>query len=136
MHQHWTDLRTFTTANFRVVLSCTEDDDLDLSWDETGEVAEKLESGEWTNFLFRVAVHGPTGELAADYLGGSIYADPTDFMDHRKCGLLNRVYAAEGKTVRCGGYFSDMVGRACDEARKEWERVSRRVAGTGLLRAA
>lgn len=57
-------------------------------------------------------------------------------MDHRKCGLLNRVYAAEGKTVRCGGYFSDMVGRACDEARKEWERVSRRVAGTGLLRAA
>ena len=136
MTEHWTDLRTFTTANFRVVLSCTEDDDLDLSWDETGEAREKLDSGEWTNFLFRVAVHGPTGELAAEYLGGSIYADPLDFMDHRACGRTNRQQCADNLSGRCGSYFSDMVGRACDEARKEWERVSRRVAGTGLLRAA
>ena len=57
-------------------------------------------------------------------------------MDHRLCGRTNRRFEAEGVTGRCGSYFFDMVGRACDEARKEWERVSRRVAGAGLLRAA
>ncbi len=114
-------LWTRETRNFSVTLSCEPDNDCDLSWDETGETRDKLQSGEWTCYAFTVTVHGPDGEeLGVDYLGGSIHADPREFIDHRECGRCKRELAAKGDKARRGSYFSDMVAGACREARKVW----------------
>ena len=101
------NLWKFRTRNFKVTLDCEYESYPDLSWDDTGEVQEKLASGEWGNYVFRVAVYGPIGELLAfDYLGNSIYADPADFRDH---------IGAAGKY---GSYFTDMVHSVISDARK------------------
>lgn len=114
---------TRRTPNFRVTLSWEYENDPDLSWDESGEVTEKLNSGEYVNCCFRVAVHDDTGsELAAEYLGNSIYANPAEFVDHRECGRENRRLAATGAAGRCGSYFRDMLANACHEARREVNR--------------
>ena len=97
----------FKTRNFLVTLSAEYEEYPDLSWDDTGEVAEKLESGEWGNYCFAVKVYGPHGEeIAADYLCNSIHADPADFRDH---------IGSQGKW---GSYFTDMVHNAIAQARK------------------
>ncbi len=105
-------LWSFETKNLRIDWGVSPDDDVDLSFDETGETAEKIASGEWRAFNSRVRVtHRQTGAvLGADYLGGSIYANPRDFRDH--IGLRTR-------TSNCGSYFLDMVHSACREAREQ-----------------
>lgn len=74
-----TVMREFRTKNFRVVCSIEPDSDVDTSFDETGETADKIESGEWEAFQTSVTVYCKGAEIGADYLGGSIYADPADF---------------------------------------------------------
>ncbi len=99
----WTNLRTFKTARFRVTLDWTWEEWPDLSWDETGETAAKVESGEWGVYLFRVRVTLDGEEVGRDYLGNSIYADPADFATEHRQG---------------GAYFPDMVREAIREARR------------------
>ena len=53
--------------------------------------------------------------------GGSIYADPADFIDHRACGRQNRAYAAQGVPGRCGSCFTDMIGEAISQARRAYQ---------------
>jgi hypothetical protein len=103
----------FETARFRVVVGWDWEDSPDLSWDETGETREKLESGEWGNYCFVAKVYCDGRELAADYLGNSIYAEPGEFRDH--IGL-----AAKSRADGCnyGSYFKDMVDNVITEARK------------------
>jgi len=104
----------FNTANFRVTVDCYHDDDVDLSFDDTGEIKEKLESGEFTAFWTEVKVMDSRGGvLGRDTLGGSIYADPREFRDH--VGLAQRS-RADGTNY--GSYFLDMVREAISEARK------------------
>ncbi len=100
-------MRTIKAGRFTVRASIEPDYDLDLSWDDTGETAEKLNSGEWDAFQTKVAVYLDGNEIAADYLGGSIYADPRDFFTEHY-GI-----SATG----CGAYFPDMVRTAISEAR-------------------
>lgn len=112
---HYSDpIRTLETAKFRVILDCTPETDPDYSFDETGETAEKCNSGEWENVTFRVRViHTPTGiELSADYLGNSIYPDV-------------RTFAAEhiGARGKWGSYYRDMVKTACREARETFAKL-------------
>ena len=45
--QTWETIWSFRTPRFKVTLDCTWDDDVDLPWDDTGETAEKITSGEW-----------------------------------------------------------------------------------------
>jgi hypothetical protein len=105
----WQRLWTFKTRNFSIELAAMPEQDPDLSWDDTGEVVAKLESGEWENVTFRVAVYGPHGEqLGADYLGNSIYGNLMDFRREH--------IGARGKW---GSYFRDMVGEAISEARDQ-----------------
>lgn len=54
-------IREFKTKNFKVIVDAVEDFDLDLSWDDTGEVRDKLERGVYISFTARVRVlfHGP-----------------------------------------------------------------------------
>lgn len=85
-------IREFKTRNFTVRVDAVEDNDLDLSWDDTGEVASKLDSGDLLAFGVIVKVyHRPTGiELGEDSLWNCIYESPKAFMDHRECGRQNR----------------------------------------------
>lgn len=89
---------TFRTRYFSVTLCFSPCDDLDLSWDETGETREGLLSGELSAFDARVAVYYKGQMVAADYLAQCIYSGLEDF--------------------KRGGYFTDMVRQACSEARR------------------
>ena len=114
---------TFETKNLRIVWEIEPDNDLDLSFDDTGEVAEKLDSGEYVAFISRVYVQDKRTDsvLGEDHLGGSIYANPAGFRDH--IGMNARGH---------GSYFSDMVRAACAEARKTLKAMRPiRVRNTG-----
>lgn len=120
---NYSALREWRTKNFRVVLDYADDPEPDSSFDETGETAEKLASGEWGCFVFRVTVYDSDGrELGQDHLGQSIHADPAEFIDHRACGRQNREYAAQGQSGRCGSYLTDMIAEAISEARKSYNK--------------
>jgi len=101
----------FNTKNFIARMSCDYDQDtVDLSWDDTGEVAEKLASGEWACYTFHAEIlERATGNTIGEaYLGGSLYANPEDFRDH------------VGAKGRHGSYFTDMISEAISEARKTY----------------
>ena len=102
-------MRTMRTKNFVVRATIEPDHDLDMSWDDSGEVQEKLESGEYYAFQTKVAVYWNGAEISADYLGGSVYANPRDFFREH--------IGARGKY---GSYFRDMVSQAIGEARKNF----------------
>jgi len=101
----WENIWQFHTANFRIDYDVTEEDDLDLSWDEDGSARAGLESGKYVAFQARVAVWYDGDIIGSDYLGGCIYEKPEDFIDHR------------GSKKQYGSYFSDMVSSAIKEAR-------------------
>jgi hypothetical protein len=113
-------MREFETANYRVRVTAEPELDLDLSWDETGEVRRKLDTGEYIAFVAHAEViHKPTGTvLGEDYLGNCIYSGFGDFMDHRACGRQNREWEASGEEGRCGSYFAQMISDAIAEARE------------------
>lgn len=98
----------FKTRNFEVLWEIEPDEDCDLSFDETGDIAAKIASGELICFLSKVSVLYNGVEIASDYLGANIYDNPHDFRDH---------FGAGGKY---GSYFSDMVRNAVEEARKHF----------------
>lgn len=106
----WNNLKTWRTKRFTVSLDWAWEDYPDLSWDDTGEVTAKLNSGEWGNYTFRVRVLCDGREISADYLGNSIYASPEDFY-REHIGIR-----AQGPGVGC--YFTDMIATAIGEARK------------------
>ena len=112
-------IRKFSTRNFSVIVDAVEDYGCDLSFDDTGEIMEKLETGELLCFAVRARVFLNGTEIAADYLGGCIYASLADFQDHRQCAAETRRLRAQGSNAVCGSYFSDMVRTAVAEARKK-----------------
>ena len=114
-------IREFHTKNFVVKVTAEEELDLDLSWDEDGSVAEGLMNGKYVAFCAKAAVYFKGEEIASDYLGGCVYKDFEDFMDHRACGKQNKEYAAKGEAGRCGSYFHDMIRVVCQQARLEIE---------------
>lgn len=119
-------IREFRTDRFRVTVEAEPDHDLDLSWDDTGEVARKLDSGELMNFTVHVTVENNRfGVLGESYLGGCIYTHPDEFQDHKAVGRTNREFAAQGERGRCGSYFTDMIREAIDEARRNIENLGR-----------
>lgn len=111
---NWNTVWSFSTARFTVSLDWSWEDYPDLSWDETGETQAKCESGEWGVFTFRTRCTLDGREIAADYLGNSIYADPKEFYkEHLGVRAMAR---KDGKNYGC--YFTDMVATVVDEARK------------------
>lgn len=103
----------FKTKNFTVQWHIEPDSGCDMSWDETGEIQEKINSGEYECFISRMRViHNGTGlTLGEDYLGGSIYANPADFRDHI------------GAQAKHGSYFRDMVHSAISDARETLHKM-------------
>ena len=112
-----TIIRKFETRNFTIIIDAIDDYDIDLSFDETGEVMEKLESGEYQSFAVRAKAFLNGNEIASDYLGGCIYENVGQFQDHRECGAQKRKLREQGSTAICGSYFADMVKTVCREAR-------------------
>lgn len=112
MFEQWEEMWRFETARFVVKWEITTDYDVDLSWDETGETRKKLESGLWECFQSRVVVELNGRVIGEDYLGGSIYENPSEFRDH--IGMNARGH---------GSYFSQMVREAIAEARKTLANV-------------
>jgi len=113
MATHWDKVWEFKTARFAVKLECAEEILPDLSWDETGEIQEKINSGELYNFTFRVCVYLDGARIGSDYLGNSIYANPADFRDHIGLAKKSR---EDGRDY--GSYFRDMAQTAIEQARK------------------
>ena len=100
----------FETKRFRVTLAWDWEDSPDLSWDETGEVLAKLESGEWGNYCFRLMVECDGHEVACEYLGNSIHADPSEFRDHIGLAAKERADSTKyNSPIRYGSYFKDMM---------------------------
>jgi len=102
----------FKTPNFVVKWEVTDCQDLDLSWDDTGEVEENLESGLYTAFDSCIQVTYLGKVIGESYLGQSIYENVEDFRDH--FGLANTKYSS---------YFSDMVREAIQEARNTFNNM-------------
>ena len=96
----------FRTKRFTTIVTAEPEWDLDLSWDDTGEVSEKIDSGEYEVFCAKCDVLLDGNEIASDYLGQCIYANIDDFRDH--IGMNGKGH---------GSYFSDMVRAAIAEAR-------------------
>ena len=112
----------FETAQLVVRAEIEPDYDLDLSWDEGGETAAKLDSGEYVAFSTLVTVeHKASGAvLATESLCGSIYADPAEFFTaHRNSpDEYRNTLANKARGVVICHYFPDMVATACAAARK------------------
>lgn len=98
----WKTVWTFKTDHFCVKFEVTPDYDADLSFDETGEVADRINRGLFDCFVARIAVQFEGWTIGEDYLGACIYESPQDFIGD--------------------GYFRDMVRIAIDEARKEFAK--------------
>ena len=84
----WETMWEFSTARFRVSWDIMPDYDTDLSFDESGEVRAKLESGDYQCFQSRMLVEFDGRAVGVDYLGASIYDDPADFRDHIGLGAI------------------------------------------------
>jgi hypothetical protein len=103
-----TEMYRFETANFIVRATIEPDCDVDISWDETNETRDNLESGLWVAFNTDVTVSTRDGTvLGTDNICGSIYENPADFFKEHRVGPA---------------YFSDLVRGAIAEARKTLER--------------
>lgn len=116
-------IREFKTKRFTVRVRAVEDCDVDLSWDDTGEVRAGLESGKFIAFGVIATAYLDGAKLAEDSLWGCIYCSPAEFMDHKECGEQTRKLRESGSTAVCGSYFSDMVSTVCREARKAVESM-------------
>jgi hypothetical protein len=97
----------FNTRNFSTRVDAIEEPFPDLSFDETGEVIEKLESGEYVVFCAHVTVSFKGMVLSEEFLGNCIYETPAEFRDH-----------IGSKCKGYGSYFSDMVRTSIQNARK------------------
>lgn len=113
----------FRTRRFRVVLEIAQDCGYRYDGDDpAGEVQAKLDSGEYIAFDSKVAVYLDGEEIAADYLGGSVYgADEVAefYTAHRTSSPEYRNTLAQKAAGRViGHYFPDMVRTAIAEARE------------------
>jgi hypothetical protein len=108
----------FETANFTI--DCSIEHECGYQYDgddESGEIQQQLDDGLLIAFTTRIRVtHRETGAiLGEDYLSGSIYADPREFIkEHYGC-----------KPKGYSSYFPDMVRSAISEARKTFAMLQR-----------
>jgi hypothetical protein len=120
----------FQTRRFIVEVVALPEDYLDLSWDESGETAQKIETGELCAFQVeaRVSFCGEYGEpikLGADYLGGCVYESPEAFRDHFGVRPYERELSAKhGGPVTVCHYFSSMVREAIAQARCNMDTIA------------
>jgi len=110
----------FETKRFRVALEIDQERGYRYDGDDRGgKIQAKLDSGEYVAFQSALLVYFDGSEIAADYLGGSVYSLGTiaDFWTaHRDRDANNRNCSLNDRNI--GHYFPDMVRTAIDEARE------------------
>jgi len=99
--------RSFKVDQFDVEVSWAYDfTQLELVFDPDAgywdELTEKLDSGEWTHFMLKVAAYYDGREMATEYLGSIVAESPEDFIVEDEDGGIQ-----------------DMVDSAVDAARNE-----------------
>jgi hypothetical protein len=120
----------FQTRRFIVEVVALPEDCLDLSWDENGETAQKIETGELCAFQVeaRVSFCGEYGEpikLGADHMGGCVSESPEAFRDHFGVRPAERKLSDEhGGPVTICRYFSSMVREAIAQARCNMDTIA------------
>jgi hypothetical protein len=120
----------FQTRRFIVEVVALPEEHLDLSWDETGETAQKIESGELCAFQVEARVsfcadYGSPIQIGADYLGGCVYESPDAFRDHFGVRPAERKLSEEhGGPVTVCRYFSSMVREAIAKARCNMDQIA------------
>lgn len=109
---------TFKTRNFKVEWRIERDafDGSYMDAELAAECKQKIRSVEWACFTSEICVTFNGRELAVEYLGNSVYANPAEFRDHFGMRKNNH-----------GSYFSDMVREAVRKARMEFERTRDRL---------
>jgi hypothetical protein len=93
----------FNTRNFTILVEREYENDTDFSFDESGEIEHKCNSGELDAFAVKCGLYLNGKEIASDYLGGCIYESYLDFKDN----LGNK-----------NGYFGDMIKQTIKQGRK------------------
>jgi hypothetical protein len=98
------DIAERNIGNVQVKIWAEEEYDRDLSWDDIGEVAQKIRSGEWIEYCAVVTVHHVPSDLHSKaYLGGCIDA-------------------WDGTAVK-NGYMPSMVADCVADIRRQISRV-------------
>ena len=112
---HLENIYSFKTANFVLEVNALTEHDPDFSFDETGDILNKVNNGELLVFCAQCVIYTndfDRTEIASTYLGDCIYKEYRDFRDHLG---INKKSKADNRNY--GSYFSDMVRETCKEAR-------------------
>ena len=78
--------KTFNKDQFTIEVSyAPESTQLELVFDPSEEyfeeLQEKLTTGEWEHFVLKVAAYYDGVEMASEYLGSNVSADPVDYIN-------------------------------------------------------
>ena len=115
----------FNTARLSVKLNLTRDRRFRYDGtDDDGEIQAKLDRGDYIAFDSELVVELDGEEIAADYLGGSVYSwsNVHDFYTgHRDPDPMRRACSLNPRNI--GHYFPDMVREACKEARAKLAKL-------------
>ena len=97
--------KSFDKDQFTVEVSyAPESTQLELVFDPSEdyfeELQEKLTTGEWEHFVLKVAAYYDGQEMASDYLGSNVSADPIDYIKDDTDGMIDEMVQAVVKEAR------------------------------------
>jgi len=72
----------------------------DPSEDYFEELQEKLTTGEWEHFVLKVAAYYDGQEMASDYLGSNVSADPVGYIKDDASGMIDEMVQTVVKDAR------------------------------------
>jgi hypothetical protein len=97
--------KSFDKDQFTVEVSyAPESTQLELVFDPSEdyfeELQEKLTTGEWEHFVLKVAAYYDGQEMASDYLGSNVTADPIDYIKDDTDGMIDEMVETVVKEAR------------------------------------
>ena len=97
--------KSFDKDQFTVEVSyAPESTQLELVFDPSEdyfeELQEKLTTGEWEHFVLKVAAYYDGVEMASDYLGSNVSADPIDYIKDDTDGMIDEMVETVVKEAR------------------------------------
>ena len=97
--------KSFDKDQFTVEVSyAPESTQLELVFDPSEdyfeELQEKLTTGEWEHFVIKVAAYYDGQEMASDYLGSNVSADPIDYIKDDTNGMIDEMVETVVKEAR------------------------------------
>ena len=97
--------KSFDKDQFTIEVSfAPESTQLELVFDPSEEyfeeLQEKLTTGEWEHFVLKVAAYYDGQEMASDYLGSNVSADPFNYIKDDTNGKINDMVKTVVKEAR------------------------------------